>query len=79
MLVFVKHSWHTGIFSACICVFILVVSIFGNSLLLTLLILLQSLMNFGQKAKIEDYYLKRNSCWDCLVLGDLYEQCSRVN
>jgi len=40
---------------------------------------MQSLISSGQKAKIEDYYLKRNSCLDCLVLGDLYEQCSRVN
>ena len=41
--------------------------------------IMQSLISFGQKTKTEDYYLKRNSCLDCLVLGELCEQCSRVN
>jgi hypothetical protein len=40
---------------------------------------MQSLISFGQKARTEDYYLKRSSCLDCLVLEDLYEQCNRVN
>jgi len=61
------------------CVLILVVFYIWKYGITEVVYFMQSLISLGQNPKIEDYYLKTNSCWDCLVLGDLYEQYSRVN
>jgi hypothetical protein len=55
------------------CVIILVVYYVWKCSNTDVVYFMQSLISFGHKAKIEYYYLKRNSSWVCLVLGYLYE------
>jgi len=79
MLVFVKCSGIQEFSVLSKCVLIIVVFYIWKCSVTEVVCFMQSWISFRQKAKIEDYYLKTNSCMDCLVLGDLYEQCSRVN
>jgi len=79
MLVFAKFCGIQDFSLLSKCALIFVVFYIWKCSITDIVYFMQSLISFGQKAKIEDYYLKRNSCWNCLVLGDLYEQCSRVN
>jgi len=79
MLLFVKFCGIQEFSVWSKCVLILVAFYIWKCSITDIVYFMQSLISFGQKAKVEDYYLKRNSSWNCLVLGDLYEQCSRVN
>jgi hypothetical protein len=73
MVVFVKCCGIREFSVLSKCVLVLVVFYIWKCRIAEVVCFMESLISFRQKAKIEDYCLKRNSCRGCLVLGDLYE------